>query len=239
MTMKKSYFMIGSLFVSSLFMSSNAMAAGRDDPLLGMLLIDQFEWRGGDGDDPFVWEAQGWIGKDLNKFWFKTDGEVTGGETESAEIQALYSRAIAPFWDAQVGWRRDIRPEPKRDWLALGVQGLAPYQYEVDTALFFGKDSRVSARFEAEYEFLFTQRLILTPNVELNIFSKDDPEVRIGSGISDLELGLRLRYEIRREFAPYIGINWEKVYGGTADYRRAEGRDVSDLRVVAGIRAWF
>ncbi|HDH16857.1 MAG TPA: copper resistance protein B, partial [Gammaproteobacteria bacterium] len=118
-------------------------------------------------------------------------------------------------------------------------QGLAPYMYEVDTALFFGKDSRVSARFEAEYEFLFTQRLILTPNIGLNMFSKDDPEVRIGSGISDLELGLRLRYEIRREFAPYIGINWEKVYGGTADYRREEGRNVSDFRVVAGVRAWF
>ena len=237
--MKKSHFISGSLIASSLFISSNAMAAGGDDPLLGMLLIDQFEVRAGDGEDPFVWEAQGWIGKDLNKFWFKTDGEVADGETESAEIQALYSHAVAPFWDAQIGWRRDIRPEPKRDWLTLGVQGLAPYQYEIDTAIFFGNDSRVSARFEAEYEFLITQRWILTPDIEINIFSKDDPEVGIGSGVSDLELGLRLRYEIRREFAPYIGINWEKVYGGTADYRREEGADVSDTRFVVGVRAWF
>ncbi len=237
--MKTNYFMICSLLVSSLGFSQSVFAAGGDDPLLGKLMIDQFEWRGGDGEDPFVWSAQGWIGKDLNKLWFKTDGEVTGGETESAEVQALYSRAIAPFWDAQIGWRRDIRPEPKRDWLAIGVQGLAPYMYEIDTALFIGNDSRVSARFEAEYEFLFTQRLILTPDMEVNVFSKDDPEMGIGSGVSDLELGLRLRYEIRREFAPYVGINWEKAFGGTADYRRAAGGNASDFRVVAGIRAWF
>ena len=237
--MKKYCFMILCFLAPSLLISSSAMAARGDDPLLGMLLIDQFEWRGGDGNDPFVWEAHGWIGKDLNKVWFKTDGEVVGGETESAEIEALYSRAVAPYWDAQIGWRRDIRPEPNRDWLALGFLGLAPYMYEVDTALYIGQDSRVFVRFEAEYEFLFTQRLILTPNIELNLFSKDDPEVGIGSGLSDLELGLRLRYEIRREFAPYIGINWEKVYGGTADFTREEGDDVSDFRVVAGIRAWF
>jgi len=237
--MKKSNLIIGSLIASSLFISSNATAAGGDDPLIGMLVIDQFEVRAGDGEDPFVWEAQGWLGKDLNKFWFKTDGEVADGETEGAEIQALYSRGVTPFWDAQIGWRRDIRPEPTRDWLVLGFQGLAPYQYEIDTALFIGKDSRVSARFEAEYEFLITQRWILTPNIELNVFTKDDPELRVGSGISDMELGLRLRYEIRREFAPYIGINFANFYGDTADYRKADGRDDSDFRIVAGIRSWF
>ena len=237
--MKKYYFMISSFLFSSLLISSSAMAARGDDPLLAMLFVNQFEWRGGDGDDPFVWEVQGWIGKDLNKFWFKTDGEAVSGGTESAEIQALYSRAIAPYWDAQIGWRRDIRPEPNRDWLAVGFEGLAPYLFEMDTALYFGKDSRVAARFEAQYEFLITQRLILTPNIELNIYSKDDPEVGIGSGLSDLELGLRLRYEIRREFAPYIGINWERVYGNTADFVREEGADVTDARVVVGIRAWF
>ena len=111
--------------------------------------------------------------------------------------------------------------------------------YAVDTALYIGQDSRVFVRLEAEYEFLFTQRLILTPNIEVNLFSKDDPEVGIGSGLSDLELGLRLRYEIRREFAPYIGINWEKVYGKTADFTRDGGEDISDMRFVVGIRAWF
>lgn len=221
-------------------LSLSALAGGmNDDPLLAKVMISQFEIRGGEGEDPFVWEGQGWIGKDLNKFWFKTDGEVADGETEGAEIQALYSRAIAPYWDVQLGWRRDIRPEPNRDWLTVGLQGLAPYWFEIDTALFIGKDSRVGARLQGEYEILFTQKLILSPEVEVNFYSKDDPEVGSGSGLSDLELGLRLRYEIRREFAPYIGINWEKVYGSTADFRRLEGRDVSDFRVVAGIRAWF
>ena len=215
------------LIVALLFTSSIASAAMSDDPLLGMFKLDQFEVRTGDGEDPFVWEAQGWIGKDLNKFWFKTEGEAVDGETEDAEIQALYSRAIAPFWDFQVGWRRDIRPEPTRDWLAIGFEGLAPYYFELDTALFLGEDSRVGARIQGEYEILFTQKLILTPELEVNFYSKDDPEVGSGSGLSDLELGLRLRYEIRREFAPYIGVNWEKAYGNTADFVKEEGEDTA------------
>lgn len=226
------------LLTSSLSLSAYASGMN-DDPLLGMFKIDQFELRNGDGEDPFVWEAQGWIGKDLNKFWFKTDGEIADGETEDAEIQALYSRAVAPFWDFQAGWRRDIRPEPNRDWLVVGFQGLAPYWFEIDTAIFVGKDSRVGARLQGEYEILFTQKLILAPELEVNFYSKDDPEVGIGSGLSDLEIGLRLRYEIRREFAPYIGINWEKVYGNTADFAREEGDDLSDTRFVVGVRAWF
>lgn len=221
------------------FTSSAAIAGMGDDPLLGMFKLDQFEFRAGDGEDPFVWDAQGWIGKDLNKFWFKTEGEYVGGETEEAEVQALYSRAIAPFWDFQVGWRRDIRPQPDRDWLAIGFEGLAPYWFEIDAALFVGEDSRTAARLEAEYEFLFTQKLILTPELEMNLYGKDDPDNGIGSGLSDLELGLRLRYEIRREFAPYIGVNWEKAYGNTADFIQEEGGDVSDTRFVVGIRAWF
>ena len=222
-----------------LFVSSTATAAMNDDPLLGMFKIDQLEVQTGDGEDPFVWEAQGWIGKDLNKFWFKTEGGAIDGETEDAEIQALYSRAVAPFWDFQAGWRRDIRPEPTRDWFAIGLQGLAPYLFELDTALFIGEDSRVSARIQGEYEILFTQKLILTPELEANFYSKDDPEIGSGSGLSDLELGLRLRYEFRREFAPYIGINWHKLYGSSADFVREEGEDVSETRFVFGIRAWF
>ena len=219
--------------------SSTALAGMGDDQLLGMFKLDQFEVRAGDGEDPFVWDAQGWIGKDLNKIWFKTEGEYVDGETEFAEVQALYSRAIAPFWDFQIGWRRVVRPQPDRDWLALGFEGLAPYLFEIDAALFVGEDSRTAARLEAEYEILFTQRLILTPELEMNLLGKDDPETGVGSGLSDLELGLRLRYEIRREFAPYIGVNWEKAYGNTADFIQEEGGDVSDTRFVVGIRAWF
>lgn len=227
------------LMIILMFLSSSAAAAMNDDPVLGMFKLDKLELRASDGEDPLVWEAQGWIGKDLNKFWFKTDGVVVDGETEAADIQALYSRALAPFWDFQVGWRRDIRPEPSRDWLAIGFQGLAPYWFEIDTALFIGKDSRVGVRLQAEYEILFTQKLILTPELEMDIFSKDDEEVGAGSGLSNIELGLRLRYEIRREFAPYIGINWERVYGNTADFARDEGVEISETQFVVGVRAWF
>ena len=179
------------------------------------------------------------MGKDLNKLWIKTDGEYVDGRIEETEIQALYSRAIAPFWDLQAGWRRDIRPTPDRDWFAFGIKGLAPYYFDVDAALFVGENSRTAARLQVEYEFMLTQRLILVPEVEMNFYGKDDPAVGIGSGLADTEVGLRLRYEIRREFAPYVGVNWSHLYGQTADYAREEGEDTDDFRFVAGIRFWF
>jgi len=227
------------LFYSILMLPSLAMAATADDPLLSMVLIDQLEIRSTDGPDPFVLDGQLWIGKDLNKLWIKTEVERVDGETEEAELQALYSRAIAPYWDAQIGWRRDFRPKPERDWLAIGVQGLAPYFFEVDAALFIGESGRSAARLEAEYEFMFSQRLILSPEIEVNFYGKDDPAIGIGSGLSDIELGLRLRYEIRREFAPYVGINWSRKYGQTADYAKTAGNDIKDTQIVAGVRIWF
>jgi len=227
------------LFIT-LTMAGTAQAGGmNDDPLLAMLVVDQFEIQVGDGDDPLAWDAEGWVGKDLNKIWIKTDGEYSDGSVEDMELQALYSRAIAPFWDLQAGWRRDIRPSPDRDWLALGIKGLAPYYFDVDMAVFLGDQGRTAARLQFEYEFMFTQRLILVPEIELNFYGKDDPAVGIGSGLADIEAGLRLRYEIRREFAPYIGVNWSHLYGQTADYAREEGEDTDDFRFVAGIRFWF
>jgi copper resistance protein B len=222
-----------------LAVTAQAAAMGEDDPLVAKVMIDKLEVRNTDGPDPLVLDADAWIGYDLNKLWFKTEVEQVDGETEEAELQLLYSRAIAPFWDLQLGWRRDIRPEPHRDSLALGFKGLAPYLFEVDAALFVGEAGQLGARMDAEYEYLFTQRLILTPEFEVNLHTKDDPEVGIGSGLSDMQLGLRLRYEIRREFAPYVGVNWTKQFGQTADFARAEGEDTSDVQLVAGIRAWF
>lgn len=225
--------------VMALGISSSAFAGGADDPLLYMVMIDKLELRNTDGPDPIVLDADAWIGKDLHKFWFKTEVERVSGETEEAEVQFLYSRAIAPFWDFQAGWRRDLKPEPEKDYLALGFKGLAPYLFEVDAGIFIGESGQVSARLDAEYEYMFTQKLILSPEIEVDFFSKDDEEVGIGSGLSDMELGLRLRYEVKREFAPYIGINWTKKFGKTADFARDEGEDTSDTQIVAGIRAWF
>ncbi len=234
--MKKNIFFIA----ATLLFTTTAHGGGMDDdPFLTMLTVDQFEIRAGDGDLPLVWDAEGWLGKDLNKLWIKTDGEYVDGRIEETEIQALYSRAIAPFWDLQAGWRRDIRPTPDRDWFAFGIKGLAPYYFDVDAALFVGENSRTAARLQVEYEFMLTQRLILVPEVEMNFYGKDDPAVGIGSGLADTEVGLRLRYEIRREFAPYVGVNWSHLYGQTADYAREEGEDTDDFRFVAGIRFWF
>ena len=210
-----------------------------DDPTLIMLKPDQLEWRAKNGPDAAYFQGEGWIGKDLNKLWFKGEYEHVDGSTEEAELQALYSRGIAPFWDAQIGIREDFKPEPSRSWLALGFQGLAPYWFELDTAMFIGESGRTAFRLEAEYDLLFTQRLILSPELEINAYGKNDEDTGTGSGLSDAQFGLRLRYEIRREFAPYIGINWYKKYGNTADYAREEGEGVSDTSVVIGIRAWF
>lgn len=210
-----------------------------DDPIVTKVMIDQLEKRITDGEDPLVLEAQAWIGKDLNKFVIKADVEQVNSETEELELQALYSRAIAPFWDFQVGVRQDQKPKPARDWLAIGFQGLAPYWYEIDTALFIGEAGQVGLRFVAEYEWMITQRLVLSPEIEINLHSKNDVATGTGSGLSDTQLGLRLRYEIKREFAPYIGINWNKKYGNTATFANDDGEKVDDTQIVLGIRAWF
>jgi copper resistance protein B len=222
-----------------MLLSTTTQAASKDDPILAKVMINQLEVRSTDGPDPHVLEAQAWIGQDLNKLWLKADVEYVDGSTEEAEIQALYSRAIAPYWDFQVGWRHDSRPKPNRDWLAIGFEGLAPYWFEIDAAAFIGESGRVGARLEAEYEVMFTQRWVLSPELKVNLHTKNDEATGTGSGLSDTELGLRLRYEIRREFAPYIGVNWVKKYGNTADFARDEGEDTDDVQFVAGVRAWF
>lgn len=228
------------LLVLALVIPTLSLAGEKsDDPILTKVMVNQFELRVTGGDNPLVWDAEGWIGKDLQKLWIKTDGEYVNSKIEDAEIQALYSRAIAPFWDLQMGWRHDIRPTPTRDWLTLGLKGLSPYFFDIDTALFFGENGRTAARLQAEYEVMLTQRLTLVPEIEINLYGKNDPSVGIGSGLSDIEAGVRLRYEVRREFAPYIGVNWTRMYGNTADYARDEGTDVDDVQFLIGVRAWF
>ena len=230
-----------SVLICAVYLSApgDALAAAADDPFLTMVIVDELEYRDADDGSLLAWNAQGWFGQDLHKLWIKTEGERTGGSTEDAELQFLYSKSIARYWDFQVGVRQDFKPSPNRTWAAIGFQGLAPYFFEIDTALFIGDSGRTALRLEAEYELLFTQRLILTPDIKVNIYGKKDAEIGIGSGVSDLEAGLRLRYEIRREFAPYIGVNWLKLFGGTADFAAGAGQGSSDFQLMIGLRAWF
>lgn len=220
-------------------LSTSLYAMGEDDPIVTKVMIDQLETRIVDGDDPTVLEATAWIGKDLNKFVIKADIEQVNGVTHEQEFQALYSRAVDPYWNFEIGIRQDQKPTPSKNWFAIGFEGVAPYWFEIDTALFIGESEQIGFRFAAEYEWMITQRWVLSPEVEFNLHSKDDVVTGVGSGLSDSQIGLRLRYEVKREFAPYIGLNWNNKYGKTATFARNEGESVSSTQIVAGIRAWF
>ncbi|NHK27191.1 copper resistance protein B [Parvularcula flava] len=204
------------------------------------VMADRFELQFTDDEETGVWEAQGWLGGDINRLFVKTEGEYSleHDEIEDAEIQALWSRAVSPYWDIQTGLRYDIEPDGKAHGV-FGVQGLAPYLFEVDAATFVSDDGDVTARAEVEYEFLLTQRLILQPRVEANFSLQDIPGRGLGSGLTGVDAGMRLRYEIRREFAPYVGVEWQGSFGDTADIIEAAGGDAQGTALVAGIRAWF
>ncbi len=210
-----------------------------DNALVGMLLIDKLETFSSHHARSQSWEAQGWYGNDANKLWFRTEGERSRGKLEEGDIEVFWSHSIAPFWSTQLGGRHDIGEGPQRSWAAFGLQGLAPYWFELEATGYVGPSGRTAARLRAEYELLFTQRLILQPEAEINLYSKNDPARQIGSGFSDIQLGLRLRYEIRRQFAPYIGINWGRRIGNTADYACQNHQPVFDQQLVFGIRLWF
>ena len=207
----------------------------------GIVMVERLEARipAEGGEDGYLWDAQAFYGGDLNRFVLKTEGEGAFGETlEDAEFQALYSRAIGPFFDLQAGVRLDVEPET-RSHLVLGVQGLAPYMFHVDGALFLSDKGDLTARIEAEYDQRITQRLILQPRVEVEFAAQDIAERGIGAGITGIEPGLRLRYEIAREFAPYVGVEYEAKLGETADIARANGEDPDGLKFLIGLRAWF
>lgn len=236
----------GPQHAADLLFDSGDMAAAREglrvengDFRALWLMADQLELRREDGENRYAWDVQGWYGGDINKFWAKSEGVKSPGETEHAEVQMLWSRAIHPWFDFQAGMRRDFRPGPERTYLVLGVQGLMPYRFEVDAAAFVSDEGEFSARLEGEYDLWLTQRTILQPRMEINVSAEDVPELAVGSGLSSMELGLRLRHQIRREFSPYLGVEYERVFGGTADYARRAAREVSGWSVVAGLQAWF
>ncbi len=187
----------------------------------------------------FGWEGTGWIGTDLDRLWIRSEGEAIDGSIESADVEVLYGHAVATWWDAVIGIRHDFGEYPSQTFAAVGLMGLAPYMFEISATAYLGESGQTGVNLEAEYETLFTNRLILQSLVEADVWGKDDARRGIGSGLSKVEAGFRLRYEFTREFAPYVGVVRERVFGGTADLRRMDGGHVDDTRVVIGLRTWF
>jgi copper resistance protein B len=210
-----------------------------DDGVHWFALLNRLETWDADEGNAIGWEGSGWAGTDLDRVWVRSEGESIDGSIESADVEVLYGRAIARWWDLVAGVRHDFGEGPSQTFAAVGVMGLAPYMFEVEATAYLGESGQTGLGLEAEYETLFTNRLIGQWLVEAEVWGQDDPERGIGSGLSTLEAGFRLRYEFHRQFAPYIGVVWERAYGGTADYRREQHDDIEDTRVVAGVRIWF
>ena len=215
-----------------------------DDQIFWFLFLEQLEFASTSDTGAAVWDVQGWVGDDYNRLWFKSEGDrASGAGAGEFEVQALYSRLIAPYWDFQAGVRYDRQlgagSNLQRAHLVVGFEGLAPYWWEMEPVLFISEDGDVSARVTASYDMLLTQRLILQPEVEINLAASTVEEWGMGSGLNNLSVDLRLRYEIRRELAPYLGVSWFQRFGKTADLARSEGQDVAELAILGGVRIWF
>jgi copper resistance protein B len=212
---------------------------GMDDRRrFGKIMLDRLEWQEGDSS-AVGWDAGAWYGGDYHKLWLAAEGERAGGETLESRIEANWDRIVSAWWSLRAGVRHDGGIGPSRDWVSLGVAGLAPGFVEVEAFVHYGEGGRTAFRLTTERDFLLTQRLVLQPEAELAAYGRDDPQKLIGAGLADLKLGLRLRYEWRREFAPYVGIRWVGHFGDSADMRRAAGEKADELSWVAGVRAWF
>ena len=207
-----------------------------EDPFNRSFLFDELEMH---ESDELAWDATFWAGRSFDKLAVRTEGEKSGGSTERAELELLWSHSVARWWDVVAGARGDFEPGATQSWAAFGIQGLAPYRFDLEATAYVGDGGRAAVRFEGEYELLITQRLILQPQLELNWYGQSDASRGIGSGLSTAEAALRLRYEFRRELAPYVGLVRERKFGTTADYARGEGEDADDTRLVAGIRLRF
>lgn len=226
---------------------ADAMAMGRHHlqqhhggQNFSQVLLNLAEYQFRNGRDGYRWDGEAWFGGDINRLFVKSEGEGAFRKgVESAEVQALYSRTIGPYFNLQAGIRQDLGPSPKRTYATVGFEGLAPGFFELSGAAFLSNKGDLLGRLEGYYDQRITQRLILQPRAELNFAAQDVPENRIGSGLSNAELGLRLRYEIRREFAPYVGVSWDRRFGDTARYVRADGDRATSKSIVAGIRVWF
>jgi copper resistance protein B len=203
------------------------------------LSFDQLEARDTHSGTAAVWDLEGWYGGDYNKVRLRSEGERLDGVTSDASVELLWDCIVARWWSLQLGARHDLGDGPGRTWAALGIEGTAPYGIATQATVYIGEEGRTSARLKLEYDLYLTQRWILQPKVELNVYSSADPERRLGAGLSDAEIGIRMRYEFRREFAPYVGLDWLRLAGSTSELRRAVGSSASDLQFVAGLKFWF
>jgi copper resistance protein B len=224
--------------IASLPLPALAME-GHGDMLIWQFTMDQLEQRWHKGEDSTNWKSDGFIGGDVSKLRLKSEGSISDSRLDDLEVQALYSVMVHDFWDFQAGIRQDFRPNPQTTHLAIGFQGLAPQFLEVDAQAFLSERGDVTARLDVETDLLLTQKLILQPHAEVELAAQKVAETETGAGISELKLGLRLRYEVVKEFAPYIGVAWERKLGDTARLAAADGHDANDLRFVTGLRFWF
>lgn len=212
--------------------------ASHDNAVNWMVLFDQLEWQRGGRTDDLSWDTTAWIGTDTDRLWFRAEGDRARGRFEQAQLQLLYGRAVSRWWQAVAGLRQDVRPGEPRTALALGVSGLAPYWLHVEASLFAELNGRAHLRLEGAYELLVTNRLVLQPLAEVEIYSRPDRAQQLGRGLATLDAGVRLRYEIRREFAPYVGVVWHRTYFETSDLHRQAGRRDQGVALAAGVRVW-
>lgn len=208
-------------------------------PVMWNLLMDQLEQRQADEGDFTTWDLGGWLGNDEHRLWLRSEGERSNQGTQSAELSLLYGRPLARWWDGVIGLRQNFKPGPSQTFLAFGLQGLAPYWFELEATAYLGESGQLEGRIEAEYELLLSNRVILQPLIELEASSESDRLRGTASGMNKLETGLRLRYEIRREFAPYVGVAWERNLGKAARWARDRGESVSETTWLLGIRFWY
>ena len=206
-----------------------------DDPFAWVVMADRLEWQQGNA---LAWEGSAWFGHDRGRLWLRSEGERESGHATEGNVEALWGKPVNAWWDLLAGVRHDIGNDG-RDWLALGVQGLAPYKFEVQATAYLGERGQSMLQGEVEYELLLTNRLILQPRIEATAHGRSDAVRGIGSGLGEVDAGLRLRYEVRREFAPYFGIERAVRFGKTADFARAAGHGAHETRWVAGVRFWF
>src|SRR5512138_1247531 len=210
-----------------------------DDPLNKLVLLDRFETQRADGGSLQRWDLSTWIGKSLTKLWIRSEGERVSDRTDHAELELLWGKGFARWWELVAGARSDFEPGPAQNWAAVGVQGTTPYRINLEATAYLGDGGRAALRVKTHYELLVTNRLILQPLAELNWYAQRDAARGVGAGLADAEIGVRLRYEVKREVAPYVGLVTQRKLGGTADFARAAGHDPSDTRLVAGIRLRF